>query len=311
LTKCVSQFPKRALPAHLSRCFQMLLLEKDIDVNFVSMRNDGQAFTPISQSYHPECSILLIRAGAKFNQRLLQGDGDVRDEIQSLMLDPAAPFMLENLRIFVENGARLLENSPGISGSLSYMTQGIEFHSSWRNLDGWYWSPPEVWDLVLQLAQHQGLKMAATFDKGVSWQPLLHFAASKQAHVWILRKLLAADPQATKAMSKVRGNEFPTFSYLGAEENTKMADPKFHSYYLEVFELFLDHGADLESFMCENGEKKKIFFSMSETLLFFPELESKVHALIIKKLGKKYFQRLMNETEQSLMAEAFKRMGKM
>jgi hypothetical protein len=242
----------RALPSQITSCFQMLLLQPDIGVNFVTTIDSGDEISAISCSYHPEITQILLRAGANPNQIFKTSSCRSRNVLHRALRYSSAPFFSENIRVLIESGARLLPNDEGSSNAISAMISGTCLTPGAPQEISWV--SPEVFDMIIQLAKHQKLHLVVRKVDEDFLRPLLHAAMSHSAPIWMLQKILALDPQAIHASVKTKSAEMPVFCFVlqhVLREN--------HPYVSVLLEFLIKNGADLESDYMINGEKAKAF----------------------------------------------------
>jgi hypothetical protein len=313
LAECAGQTCKtRALPSQISSCFQMLLLQPDIDVNLVTTIH-GEESSAISGSCHPEITQILLRAGANPNQILkasfgrvgnvrhtaLKNSGRAGNVLHRALQFSWAPFYSENIRVLIESGARLLPNKEGSSDVVFAMVSGNELPSLAPEERSWV--SPAVFDMVIQLAKHQKLDLVLRKPGEDVPRPLLYVAMSNSAPIWLLQKILAIDPQVIHSSMKMENIEMPVFFYV----TEQMEQPKNHPYASVLLQFLLENGADLKSCILIYGEKAKAFQMLRERLEDFPALKSKFVEIIIKKHGEQYFNKL--EEEYTKMSKQNKR----
>jgi hypothetical protein len=280
----------RALPSQITSCFQMLLLQPDIDVNLVTTTDDGEEISAISCSCHPEMTQILLRAGANPNQILKTSFGHAGNVLHRALQYSSAPFLSENIRVLIESGARLLPNDEGSSDAISAMISGDELPPGAPEECSWV--SPAVFDMIIQLAKHQKFDLVFREAGEDFSEPLLHFAISHSAPIWMLQKILALDPQAIHAPVNWNGVEMPVFYFV--VEHVQL--PKNHPYYaLVLLEFLIKNGADLESCSLIKGKKVKAFHILRVKLENYPALKSKFAEIVIEKHGEQYFNKLEEE----------------
>jgi hypothetical protein len=275
----------------------MLLLQPDVDVNFITTIDSGDENSAISCSCHPEMTQILLRAGANPNQILKMSSGRTTNVLQRALLFSATPFFSENIRVLIESGARLLPSKEGSSDAISTLISRKD--SPPGTPEELSWVSPEVFDMIIQLAKHQKLNLVYRQPGEDFSRPLLQVAMSHSAPIWMLQKILALDPQAIHASVKSNGVEMSVFSSVLQH----VQQPKNHPYAMVLLEFLLENGADLESCYLINEERAK-FLSKAETSSFrilrqnlenYPALKSKFVEIIIKKHGEQYFNKLEEE----------------
>ncbi|CAF4859674.1 unnamed protein product [Rotaria socialis] len=317
--RCANNWRTRALPPQLALCFQMILLQPSINIDLVLKMTCEPMWdwTPFATSYHPEVTQILLRAGANVHQLLKTPSGECWGVLELNVEGNRgdSPFAAENIRVLIEAGARLVANQK--KNKLCAMLEIIGESGQKDTV-----IPPEVFDMIFQLVQHQKFELIVGTARG-RYQ-LLFYMVHKRAPIWMLRKVLAAEPQAVHAKSKMDGVELPASVSL----HDLIADVKDHAYFMEVLTFLLDAGVDLEARYTSGKYETKTFITLwnmmdsccsecrmaqmrnpvwAKALSDKQALKLRFAAIIKERLGEESFKRLSEIEYPKFMADEYAR----
>jgi hypothetical protein len=127
--------------------------------------------------------------------------------------------------------------------------------------------------------------------------PLLHYGILKGAPVWLLRKIVVADPAVVRVSSSeaIQGSERMSIFFFVCSRVDD--DPRSHRYFLDVVALLLECGADLEENSWTGGCDVPMngFFHLLEEANRRPSLKSQLRKIISKTSGEGYFDLMAAE----------------